>query len=271
MKKQMIGLLSAAMIGLAMMSCTPSEPDLKKTDYLKLVHSTVNMPISKADKTLKKKGFTETDKSEIGVSENLNGKAYQFKSKDEKTVLEVMLVLQNDSVKQYMIGAGLSGSEHLGDVQKLHADWSNYAYNTIFSEITIWNASYGSLLDEEGTIYIDGGLAKTLKTMVQAYYITGKMEQDMYDAIMTAFDHTRAVFEADMQAASFLKKNSLTESFANATSSVDLTDLMNSMKTLRGTVGLLRVDTDGDDEWGITFYYMNEQGLGDILDIIPEF
>ena len=47
------------MIGLAMMSCTPSEPDLKKTDYLKLVHSTVNTPLSKADKALKKKGFTE--------------------------------------------------------------------------------------------------------------------------------------------------------------------------------------------------------------------
>jgi hypothetical protein len=267
MKKQMVWLLSAAMIGMAMMSCTPSEPDLKKTDYLKLVHSTVNTPISKADKTLKKKGFTEVDKSEVGVNERLDGKAYEFKSKDEKTVLQVFLVQESDTVKQYMIGAELSGSEHLGDVQKLHADWTNYAYNTIFSEITIWNASYGSLLgDEEGTIYIDGSLAKTLKTMVQAYYLTGQMDEDMYNAIMTAFEHTRDLFEADMQAASFLKNSSLMESYAHATSTLDLSNL----KNLKGTVGLLNVDSDGD-EWAVMFYYMNEQSLGDILDIIPEF
>jgi len=179
----------------------------------------------------------------------------------------VFLVQESDTVKQYMIGAELSGSEHLGDVQKLHADWTNYAYNTIFSEITIWNASYGSLLgDEEGTIYIDGSLAKTLKTMVQAYYLTGQMDEDMYNAIMTAFEHTRDLFEADMQAASFLKNSSLMESYAHATSTLDLSNL----KNLKGTVGLLNVDSDGD-EWAVMFYYMNEQSLGDILDIIPEF
>ena len=273
MKKQILPLLCAVLMGIAALtSCTPSEPDLKKTDYLKLVHSTVDMTSAKADKTLKKKGFVEVDKSELGINERLNGKAYEFKSKDEKTVLQVLLVPENDTVKKYMLGAELTGSEHLGDAQKLHAEWTDYAYKTIFSEITVWNANYGSLMDEDGTIYIDGSLAKTLKTMIQAYYITGQLDEEAYQAIMEAFNHTRDMFEADMQAPSFLKNNSVMESFAHATSSVDLTNLMNSIKNLKGTIGLLNVTTaDEGNGWALYFYYMNEQDMGQIMDLIPDF
>ena len=62
------------------------------------------------------------------------------------------------------------------------------------------------------------------------------------------------------------------ESFAHTTSSVDLTNLMNSIKNLKGTIGLLNVTTaDEGNGWTLYFYYMNEQDMGQIMDLIPDF
>ena len=265
-------LLSAALI---LGSCTPSEPNLKKTDYLKLAHSTVGMTSAKAEKTLKRQGFTATDASvrTDGLEAILTDKIYKFQSKDSSILLVVGLALKNDTVKQYVLSAELMGQEHLQDVQKLYTDWSTYNYSTLFGDISFWS---GSMLNkgEETAMYVDGGLANTLKTMVQAYYLTGEMDEEMYQYFMQIFNNKRADFEGEMTSSDFLRYDGeqAIESFAHLTSGLDPTNLMTGLSNLKGAVGLLsgaRDDEDGKPHWMIASVYLNEQDMSKIMENLP--
>lgn len=272
MKKIMFLLLSAALI---LGSCTPSEPNLKKTDYQKLVHSTVGMTSDKAEKTLTRKGFTAADASvrTDGLEAILADKTYKFESKDGHTLLVVGLALKNDTVKQYILSAELWGQEHLQDLQKLYNDWSTYNYATIFSEMSFWSGTMMSE-GEETDMYVDGSLAKSLKTMIQAYYMTGDMDEDTYRYLMQIFNNKRADFEGVMSSSDFLRPNGeqAVESYAHLTSGLDLTDLMSGLSNLRGTVGLMsgaRDDEDGTPHWMIATVYMGEQDMSKIMENLP--
>ena len=53
MKKQILPLLCVALMGIAALtSCTPSEPDLKKTDYLNLEATYLRPPNAEKNKKL---------------------------------------------------------------------------------------------------------------------------------------------------------------------------------------------------------------------------
>ena len=272
MKKSLFLLLSAALI---LGSCTPSEPNLKNTDYQKLVHSTVGMTSAKAEKTLTRKGFTATDASvrTDGLEAILADKTYKFQSKDSSIVLVVGLALKNDTVKQYILSAELEGLDRLQDVQKLYTDWSAYNYATLFSEISFWN---GTMLEEgdESEIYIDGGLATSLKNMIQLYYATGDMDEETYQYLIHIFNNKHADFEGVMTSSDFLRHDGeqAVESYAHLTSGLDLTDLMTGLSKLKGTVGLMsgaRDDENGKPHWMIATVYLNEQDMSKIMDMLP--
>ena len=272
MRKTLFLLLSAALI---LGSCTPSEPNLKKTDYLKLVHSTVGLTSAKAEKTLKRKGFTEADASSRtdGLETILTDKTYQFQSKDSSIVLVVGLSLKNDTVKQYILSTELTGQDRLQDVQKLYTDWSAYNYTTLFSEISFWS---GTMMEkgEEVEMYVDGGLAKSLKNMVQAYYLTGEMDEETYRYIMNIFNNKRPDFEGEMSSSDFLRRDGeqAIESYAHLTSVLDLTELMTGMSNLKGTVGLMsgaRDDEGSTPHWMVASVYLNEQDMSKIMENLP--
>ena len=275
MKKAIFLLLSAALV---LGSCTPSEPDLKKTEYLKLVHSTVGLTSSKADKTLTRKGFVESNQSitQSGIEALLCDKTYSFQSKDSSTVLHVGLVLKNDSVKQYILSAQLKGEKHKNDVQKLYTEWSNYAYNTIFSDIALWSANWFAEdnLGNFGDIYLDGAWASMLKNMMMLYHETGGMSDEVYEIIMAAFNHKRGDWEATMASINFLQEEGdLYESFAHGTGEMDLAAIMTGdLSSLKGTFGTstTRIDIkDGVINWEIVFLYLNEQDLSKIMEDLP--
>jgi len=269
MKKITLLLLSAAlMLGLG--SCTPSEPDLKKTDYLKLVHSTVNTTAAKADKTLTRKGFTAVDitiKTD-GLEAVLCDKAYEFRSKDGSTLLHVGLVIKNDSVKQYVLNAELEGDQHKKDVQKLYSEWSHEAYNTIFAEIALWGNTWFAEndLSNFGVMYMDGAWASAIKNAVTLYHAAGRMDDDVYNVLMAGFERKYADWEAEMASANFLQEEgSLYESYAHGTGNFDLAALMaGDLSGLRGTFGTMSTEIkekSGVKHWEISFVYLNEVDL----------
>lgn len=275
MRKTIFLLLSVALI---LGSCTPSEPDLKKTEYLKLVHSTVDMTSAKADKTLTQKGFVQTNQSikQNGIEALICDRTYAFQSKDSSIILLVGLKLSNDSVKQYIIEAKLTGDVHKTDAQKLYNEWSNYAYKTIFQGISLWSANWfaSDNLGDFGDLYMDGTWAVRLKNLLTLYFQTGGMDEEAYDAIMAAFDRKHEAWEAEMASADFLQEDGdLFESFIHASQDVDITALFSgdpsSLKGIFGTSSTHISSKDGVKKWDILFLYLNEQDLSKVMEDLP--
>ena len=272
MRKFLFLLLSAALI---LGSCTPSEPNLKKTDYQKLAHSTVGMTSAKAEKTLTRQGFTAADASARtdGLEAILADKTYKFESKDGSIVLVVALSLKNDTVRQYILSAEMWGQEHLQDVQKLYTDWSAGNYSTLYGDISIWSGTMMSE-GEETEMYVDGGLTKSFKTMIQAYYMSGEMDEETYQYFMHIFNNKRADFKGVISSSDFLRPDGeqAVESYIHLTSGLDIIDLATSLSKLKGTVGLMsgaRDDEDGTPHWMIATVYLNEQDVSDIINTLP--
>lgn len=276
MKRTVYLLLSVALIT-AFCSCTPSEPDLKRTDYLKLVYNTVGMPVEKANKTLTRKGFIDTNQSlkDNGVQAAMSDKTYKFQSKDSTVVLTLGLATKNDTVKQFTLEAQLEGEEHAQEVQKLYSDWSTYGYNTIFSEISIWTGIFMDLDNEEGKLYIDGGLATSIKNMISLYYATGEMDEETYQYIIQAFERKRGDFEGDMGSSDFLRQDraSAIETYAHLTGALDITALANSLRDIKANAGALigikNESEQGYPHWNITFTFMGEQDLSKVMESLP--
>lgn len=277
MKKGMLSLLCAATIIIAglMSSCTPSEPDLKRTDYLKLVHGTVGLTADKAEKTLTRKGFTETENSikADGLEALLADKTYKFVSKDSTVCLLVGLVIRNDSVKQYMLSAELDGYKHAEEAQKLYRNWSSYAYENIFADITLWFATSGNLTEDLTgmQLYTDGALANTLQQMLELYHASGEMDEDVYEQLKSAFEHKRADFDAEMLSSAFLVSENATETFTHSTSTIDMMSLASGdfMRNMKGLVGALHGEAEeenGIKNRTITFVFMGEQDLNKYME-----
>lgn len=270
-------LLSAAMM-ITFGSCTPKEPDLKRTDYLKLVQSTVDMTSAKADKTLTRKGFVATDASirSDGLEALVTDKTYKFQSKDSTVVLHVGLEIKNDTVKQYVLTAELDGTSHTKEAQKLYNDWSSYAYNTIFADISLWTATVfdENSNDDYGTYFIDGPWASMIKSLLDMYHMTGEMDEETYQALKKAFERKRGDFEAEMTSPTFLQKEGdIFETYVHATGTPDLSAMMTgNMSSLKGKVGAMTALASGEGEtkrWRMTFVFMNEQDMSKIMENLP--
>ena len=127
---------------------------------------------------------------------------------------------------------------------------------------------------EETAMYVDGGLANTLKTMVQAYYLTGEMDEETYRYIMNIFNNKRPDFEGETSSSDFLRRDGeqAIESYAHLTSVLDLTELMTGMSNLKGTVGLMsgaRDDEGSTPHWMIASVYLNEQDMSKFMENLP--
>ena len=275
MRKNLFLLLCAALI---LGSCTPSEPNLKKENYLKIVNSTVDMTAAKAEKTLTRKGFVPVDTSvrSEGLEALLCNQSYEFSSKDSSLVLHVGLVIKNDSVKQFVLTGEMEGQAHAKDVQKLYSDWSNYAYNTILAEISLWSAS---CFDEDNygdfaKIYIDGPWASMIKSVLEMYHMTGEMDEETYQVMKAAFERKRGDYEAEMSSLTFLQKEcDIVETFIHGTGTPDLASLMTgNMSSLKGKIGAMTAkmkDDANSPHWTLMFVYMNEQDMSKIMENLP--
>ena len=277
MKKHLVLLLSAAVAIMGMVGCTPKEPDLKKTDYLRLVHNTLGMTETKADKTLTRKGFVSVERSveEDGLPVLFLDKVYEFAGKDSTVCLTVGLKVENDSVKQYAISGELVGTEHLTEAKTLYSDWSTTAYESLFGDLTFWSgACYDADYESDMTIYTDGVFATTLSSLLTYAYAAGQIDEETYNLMKVVFEHDHDDFVAERESLLFLQQENAAETYAHSTTALDLTTLMSGgLRNLKGNIGMLYggVENEGTPQWTIVFAYMGEQDLSEYMEMLPEF
>lgn len=263
MKRPYLLLLIAAVLSLT--ACNNHEIDFQKKNYLPVVHGTVGTTHTKAEKTLKRNGFRPApNPAEAGTIHYVNA------NRDSTIVMDVVCSLVNDTVKTYTLKTSLKDVTNCAQASTLYADWSRYAYSTIFAEISIWSGLVTDALADTTVFYLDGGLASMVKNMIYAYYLSGQLEEETYQMIMAAFENKRADYEPILKEPEFLRDRTCYEMFAHATSVLDLTTIMTNFQNLKGVTGALTTETATDPAtgklmWQVTFVYNGEKAIMDIL------
>lgn len=261
MKKCMMPLLLAAMM---ILTACNQDINFKKTNYLPIAHELVGKTPDQAAKHLEKKGFQLTPTEEmLGVS------YYTKVSKDSTLRVVVGYPLNSDTVRAYYINADLKGLNNCEQACRVYSDWSKYAYNTIFAEVSLWTAMVDSEVYEEETAYIDGGLAPILKSMVDMYHAAGEIDDETYAEIVKSFGRKRANFEPMLKEKDFLRDYDPYEVYAHINGNVDMTSLMSGMQNLKGIVGVLSGEMDRNNaaqpSFFVSFAYTGEQSIEDLM------
>ena len=265
MKRTVLPLLVAALMCL---TACQKEVDFVKKDYLPVVHSAVGMTKAQAEKVMKKEKFVYNESKSKASS-----LVYEAASKDSTQQLVVTYGVENDSVKTYTVVATVAGQAKLAQACAVYSDWSRYAYNTIFADISLWGGyvDYGYVVtdEEEGAqekMYIDGNWAAIIKLMVEAYHASGEMDDDVYNMLIPAFQNKRADFEQVLNESGYITNYLPNEMFFHSTSTLDLSNMSSAMQSLQGNSGMLLSGKDEESgEWVVYFSFNGQSGLMDFL------
>ena len=261
MKRTVLPLLVAALMCL---TACQKEVDFVKKDYLPVVHSAVGMTKAQAEKVMKKEKFVYNESKSKASS-----LVYETASKDSTQQLVVTYGVENDSVKTYTVVATVAGQAKLAQACAVYSDWSRYAYNTIFADISLWG---GYVADDRAgesaqeKMYIDGNWAAIIKLMVEAYHASGEMDDDVYNMLIPAFQNKRADFETVLKENGYINDYLPNEMFFHSTSTLDLSNMSSAMQSLQGNSGMLLSSKDEENgEWVVRFAYTGSSGLMDFL------
>lgn len=261
MKRTVLPLLIAALMCL---TACQNEVDFVKKDYLPVVHSAVGMTKAQAEKVMKKEKFVYNESKSKASS-----LVYETASKDSTQQLVVTYGVENDSVKTYTVVATVAGQAKLAQACAVYSDWSRYAYNTIFADISLWG---GYVTDDRAgesaqeKMYIDGGWAPMIKLMVEAYHASGEMDDEVYNMLIPAFQNKRADFEQVLNESGYITNYLPNEMFFHSTSTLDLSNMASAMQSLQGNSGMLLSRKDEENgEWVVYFSFNGQSGLMDFL------
>ncbi|MBR3647957.1 MAG: hypothetical protein IKN59_06180 [Paludibacteraceae bacterium] len=277
MKRMILPLLIAALMGF---TACQNEVNFVKKDYLPAIHSAVNTTRPQMEKVMKTNKFVYNESKS-----KTDAPVYELISKDSTLQLSVVYKIANDTVKTYTATATINGAANGKQADALYADWSRYAYNTIFGEISLWGGytetgnewSIGEIDEEteeeygmDYKMYIDGGWAPMIKLMMEAYHTSGEMDDEMYATVIEAFKNKRTVFEQVLNENGFVDAYCPDEAFFHSTSTLDMSSLSSGLQSLQGASGMLYSGSDEDNPLMrlIHFRYNGNIGLEDFMEQI---
>lgn len=221
MKKTIFLLIVAAMMSLT--ACNNSEVS-PSVNILPTVQRVVGMTPEQAHDYLLKNGFTQAD----SWSSNHNHTVQYIKANADSSLVYRMTcryvydyesegdTVIGQPVREYNIGLTISKNGYQ-NACKMYADWSNYAYNTIFHNVSVWSASvresdsYSAL---PKTNYIDGSLKSEIKAIIDANHAEGYPQDEEYNYLMEIFAHDRSDFRRFLNGKNYLEGVNIEEGFA---------------------------------------------------------
>lgn len=277
--RQLIQATGSMLLGGLFLACLftscqdePEGPNTK-VNYLEITHSLLGKNSEEVRSALESKGFTYDATEEM----------YVLCDKDSTQLIGIYPEMSNGQMTTYDIEAYFAGGEHYEAANKHYNNWSNYAYNTIFTPISVWYAEIEEY--DEYTTFMDGSLTKNMGLMLGFAMTSGAIDKETYQEMMQTLNNTRSVFAGSMNAQEGYLLHSgtdLMEVFAKTENfelpTLDLSSVMTGEFDfedfdLEEMLADASAQTAYMEAWGenndfvISFEYLGETELGEVMGV----
>lgn len=159
-----------ALVAMVFTSCV-NEPVGPKKDvnYLRFAHELIGNEEAEAKQKLEDAKFVYDE----------SDKAYTLINNDSSMICGIMLDIDHSKVEYFDVIFAVK-KQYEDDINRIHREWSDYAYNVMCNPIGLW---FGEI-DEFEKKFMDGPELEEWKKKIEAMHQMGLIEKDEYDYYM---------------------------------------------------------------------------------------